>query len=219
MHTQLVEKVTANVSFSATGTINAYAVTITKGTGVSEVYLSTSSGATSGYVSGTNFNYNSTVYGFAKLKEGYNAASGWTLVSGTANSTGAIYCIGSKKVTTSGAALGTATATIKTFTLTLSAGTGISKVYYRIGSSGSFTEKSSGTVSVNYGSAVYGYATPSTEYNYTNNSSSNPYTISSKVTGNISYSPTGTRKTFTYTTGTLPTGVASITAYRKSLEW
>ena len=30
---------------------------------------------------------------------GFNAASGWTLVSGTANSANAIYRVGSKKVT------------------------------------------------------------------------------------------------------------------------
>ena len=45
--------------------VSTYAVTIAAGTGVSSVYLSTTSTATSGSASGTKFNYNATVYGFA----------------------------------------------------------------------------------------------------------------------------------------------------------
>ena len=179
-YTTLTTSATGNLSFSPVGTINKYGATIAAGTGISAVYTSTSSTATSGNASGYHYNYGTTVYGFAKLKEGYNAASGWTLVSGTANSTNAIYCIGSKTIGTSGAAFGTVTATLRTYTITFTKGTGISTIYYKL-DSGSWTAWSgSGTVSVNYGQAVYCYATPSTGYSYTYSSSSNAYTVSGK---------------------------------------
>ena len=73
-------------------------VTITNGTGVKSVYLSTSSTATSGSLSGTEFTNGSTVYGFAELAKGYKSKSGWSKVSGTADTEGAKYRIGSKTV-------------------------------------------------------------------------------------------------------------------------
>ena len=60
----------------------------------------------------------------------------------------------------------------KTYKLTITKGTGISKIYYKLGS-GSWTAWSSGTVSVTHGTAVYCYATPSTGYSYQYNSTSN----------------------------------------------
>ncbi len=72
-----------------------YAATIAAGTGVSSVYLSTSSSATSGSSSGTKFENGKTVYGFAVLKDGYNPASGWTKVSGNKYRVGSRYIDGS----------------------------------------------------------------------------------------------------------------------------
>ena len=91
---------TVNVNFTdlklelLTGAATS-AVTISNGTGVSSVYLSSSNSATSGSSSGSQFDDGSTVYGFAVLKKGYSAPSAWTLVSGTANTEGAKYRVGS----------------------------------------------------------------------------------------------------------------------------
>lgn len=93
-----------------------YPVAITAGTGVSSVYLSNSSTATSGSASGGEFNEGSTVYGFAVLAKGYNAPSSWALVSGTANTAGAKYRVGS--VTAGSGNFGTQNATLATYTIT-----------------------------------------------------------------------------------------------------
>ena len=63
------------------GSINVfylyYAVTISAGTGVLRVFLSTNSQATSGYSSGTKFKKGTTVYAFAALNTaGYSAPYG-----------------------------------------------------------------------------------------------------------------------------------------------
>ncbi|MDY6367686.1 MAG: InlB B-repeat-containing protein [Clostridia bacterium] len=100
-------------------------VSITAGTGVKSVYMSTSSTATSGDSSGTEYADGTTVYGFAKLDKGYSAKSGWTLVSGTANTENAIYRVGSKKISSSQKSFGTisADATSYTISYTLNGGT------------------------------------------------------------------------------------------------
>ncbi|MBQ9520345.1 MAG: InlB B-repeat-containing protein [Acholeplasmatales bacterium] len=94
------------------------AVTISAGTGIKSVYLSTSSTATSGSASGTKFNDGTTVYGFAKLNKGYSKPSNasWTLVSGTANTENAIYRVGSK--TAGSANFGTINATANVYNIT-----------------------------------------------------------------------------------------------------
>ena len=100
-------------------------VSITAGTGVKSVYMSTSSTAKSGDSSGTEYADGTTVYGFAKLDKGYSAKSSWTLVSGTANAENAIYRVGSKKISNSQKSFGTisADATSYTITYTLNGGT------------------------------------------------------------------------------------------------
>lgn len=80
-------------------TTKKYPVTITAGTGVSSVYLSTSSTATSGSASGTEYDYGTTVYGFIEIADGYYVNNpNYTLVSGTEYEAGAIYRIGSVEV-------------------------------------------------------------------------------------------------------------------------
>ena len=100
-------------------------VSITAGTGVKSVYMSTSSTATSGDSSGTQYADGTTVYGFAKLNKGYSAQSGWTLVSGTANAENAIYRVGSKTISNSQKSFGTisADATSYSISYTLNGGT------------------------------------------------------------------------------------------------
>lgn len=180
--------------------VNTYAVTIAAGTGVSSVYLSTSSTATSGSASGTKFNYNSTVYGFAKLSTGYSAPSGWTLVSGTANSNGAIYRVGSK-VVTSAQNFGTVSATVNTYAVTIAKGTGVSAVYLSTNSNA--TSGSASGTKFNYGSTVYAFATLSSGY-----SASSGWTLVSGSTYRVS---SKTVSTSGNDFGTITAGLSSYT--------
>lgn len=121
-----------DINLYAKYTANKYGVTISAGTGISSVYLSSSSTATSGSDSGTKFAMDSTVYGFAVLKAGYKAKDGWSLVDGTPDTSGAKYRIGSGTVTTSGYAFGSIAATAQTYTITvnLDDGSGVSSSSY-----------------------------------------------------------------------------------------
>ncbi|MBQ9514279.1 MAG: uL15 family ribosomal protein, partial [Clostridia bacterium] len=94
-------------------------VSITAGTGVKSVYMSTSSTATSGDSSGTQYADGTKVYGFATIADGYNPQSGWTLVSGKT------YCVGSKTISSSQKSFGTVSAQLATYTIsyTLNGGT------------------------------------------------------------------------------------------------
>ena len=92
-------------------------VKVAAGTGINSVYLSTNQNATSGSASGTKFNSGSTVYAFAKLAKGYKHKSGWTRVSGTEDTEGAIYRVSSKSVGTSTVDFGTISADLITYTI------------------------------------------------------------------------------------------------------
>ena len=94
--------------------INTVKVTATAGTGVSSVYLSKDQNATSGSASGTSFDKGDTVYAFATLMDGYKRPNtGWQLVSGTADSEGAIYRVTSYTMGTSDYNFGTINANFK----------------------------------------------------------------------------------------------------------
>lgn len=71
----------------------------TKDKGMNYCFLSLYEDARSEYRVGERFNVGRTVYGFVKLKYGYNADESWTLVSGEPNTEGAIYRIGSVYIT------------------------------------------------------------------------------------------------------------------------
>ena len=103
----------------------AQQVNVTKGTGVKSVYLSDTSTATSGSASGTSFGSGVTVYAFAELAKGYKSKSGWTKVSGTADTEGAKYRVSSQTVGTSTIDFGTISADLITYSIsyTLNNGT------------------------------------------------------------------------------------------------
>ena len=91
-----------------------YTVSITKGTGIESVYLSTNQNATSGDASGAAYDNSTKVYGFAVLKEGYRVSnSSWVLVSGTKDAAGSIYRIGQKTLNGSNQNFGTVNALAK----------------------------------------------------------------------------------------------------------
>ena len=94
--------------------VTAQPVTIVAGTGINSVYLSENASAKSGSASGTAFDLGKTVYGFVKLKPGYSAPSGWTLVDSSTSA----YRVGSKTVGESGASFGTQNANLITYTIT-----------------------------------------------------------------------------------------------------
>ena len=93
------------------------AVSISAATGVKSVYLSKTSTATSGSASGTKFNDGDTVYGFAELAAGYKHPSGWTKVSGTDDTEGAKYRVGSITVSKTTTSISYTAPTAKTKTL------------------------------------------------------------------------------------------------------
>ena len=100
-------------------------VTITAGTGIKSAYLSNTETATSGSVSGSGFDEESTVYGFVELKAGYIAPSDWTLISGTADTEDAIYRVASSTINGAAVDFGTFNATPKTKTITLDSNGGV----------------------------------------------------------------------------------------------
>ncbi|MBR1747551.1 MAG: InlB B-repeat-containing protein, partial [Clostridia bacterium] len=117
------------------------AVTVGAGTGVKEVFLSSAQSGSPVAASGSKFAENTTVYAFAKLAKGYQAQSGWGLVSGNENSEDAVYRTGSKKITTSSKDFGTINAAIKTRTIALNGNgiendTSITLVYDQANSAG-----------------------------------------------------------------------------------
>lgn len=93
--------------------IKTAACSITAGEGVSGAFVSSDQNAVTGSTSAT-FDKGTKIYGFVTLKEGYKAMSSWTLVSGTADTTGAIYRVGTKTMGESDISFGTISAATKT---------------------------------------------------------------------------------------------------------
>ena len=171
-----------DITITYNWTANSYPVTVTAGTGLSSVYLSTNLNATSGSPSGTTFQYGTSVFAFAVLQEGYhkpNAYPDWVLVSGTAGQAGAKYrVIGYRVNSTSGVDFGTINAVINTYTLTINVPSHITRVYYKVNGASSWSNTTATTtVSFNYGTDIYWYAVAESGYRTTYNSSSNYATI------------------------------------------
>ena len=88
---------TITVTTSRTWTQSS--VSISRGTGVSQVYLSTDPNATSGSAPGSSFNIGETVYGFAKFNAEYIPSTlNYQKISGTIGRSGVIYRVGSLTV-------------------------------------------------------------------------------------------------------------------------
>lgn len=99
--TNTVSTVTRDYTWAPTVEANTYTVKCASELiGLSNVYLNTSSNATSGS-SSLGVPYNGTVYGFAVLDSYVSdyQISNWALISGTAGAPGAIYRVGSKTIT------------------------------------------------------------------------------------------------------------------------
>lgn len=178
------QTITATTSRSLT----IWHVYITAGDGISSVYLSTSSTATSGDSSGAYFQYGSTVYGFVVLAQYFRVPTdgSWTLISGTANETGAKYRVGSLTVQANdNNNFGTINAIRKTTHMDLIVNTGVDKIYYRSPSTGSYTAYSSTDYITGYYGYTYDwYATAKSGYVLTGTTSG-----SGTITGTVRISP------------------------------
>lgn len=166
-----------NYSWTPTVVGNGYAVTITAGAGISSVYLSNSSTAASGSASGTKFPYGSTVYGFVALKRDLLASitipSTWVAVGSGDSLT---YRVGSGTVTASGHSFGTINATLASYAVTVTAGTGITKVYLSANPNDTGGTTSPSSAPFYAGTTVYAFAhvntaayTPLASWSYVGN--------------------------------------------------
>ena len=139
------------------GSINvfypSYAVTISAGTGIKSVFLSTDQNALSGSPSGTKFKKGTKVYAFAALNTaGYNAPSSWSYIGN-----GNIYRVGSATVN-SAYNFGTISAERDAGPCTVKCSTnriGLQSVYLSTSPEATF---GSSSLSVVPGKTVYGFA-------------------------------------------------------------
>ena len=83
-----------------------------------------------------------------------------------------------------------------TYNLTLSKGTGVSTIYYRVNGSTNYSSSTtSKTVAVKYGTTYYYYGVPQTGYTMNSCTSSSP--CSGTMTGSVTKTLTASRKTYT----------------------
>ena len=131
----------------------SYAVTISAGTGIKSVFLSTDQNALSGSPSGTKFKKGTKVYAFAALNTaGYKAPSNWSYIGN-----GNIYRVGSITVN-SAYNFGTINAETVSGPCTVKCSSdliGLQSVYLSASSEARFGSKS---LNVTPGNTVYGFA-------------------------------------------------------------
>ena len=158
-------KTASNHTLYAQWTLNKYTLTLTKSTGVSTIYYKIN-GDTS-YTSATSTQNLSINYGTTYTYYGV-ASTGYTISSCT-ESNPCTYTMGA------GAVSKTLSATLNKYTLTLTKGTGISTIYYKINGASSYSSvTSTQSLSVNYGTTYTYYGVASTGYVMTTCTESNP---------------------------------------------
>ena len=124
----------ATKTLYAKWTINSHAVTISAGSGVTGVYLSTANntGSASGDSSGTSYNYNTTVYAYATLRAGWAKQDGWVQIGETND-----YRVGTYNLGDAAYNFGSISAKAVSYTITynVNGGTSISNTSYTISAS------------------------------------------------------------------------------------
>ena len=194
-------------------TVAKYNLTLTKGTGISIMYYkingSNTSASTTNISITVSVNEGSTYYYYGIASAGYamNSCSLSNPCSGT---------MGASAVTK------TLTASANSYNLTLSKGTGVSTIYYRVNGATNYSSSTaSKTVAVKYGTTYYYYGTASTGYSMSSCTSSSPCsgtmgagavtksltataisTIYYKINGASSYTSSSTNKTLSVKYGT-----------------
>lgn len=156
----------------------------------------------------------STIYGGDQLYWTATAASGYNDPTVTYPSTSNPYTVDNSNVANTSYVTAGAQ---QSYTYTINAmPTGIASIScYRKPWNGSSYSLFTGST-IYGGDKLYWTATASAGYNnpvVAYNSSANPYTVAANVS-NTTYVSAGSPKSYTYTRGTLPTGVASITCYK-----
>ena len=173
--------------------VNSYTLSITKGTGVSTIYYKVN-GASSWTSTTSSTSVSGVKYGTA-VTYYYTVSTGYT-ASKTCTSSSP--CTLSSSVT-SNLTL-SPTATLNTYTMTVTKNTGVNTIYYKVNGASSWTSTTSSTSvsGVKYGTAVTYYYTVNTGYTASKTcTSSSPCTLSSSVTSNLTLSPTATLNTYT----------------------
>ena len=215
-----IYKTTGSKTLYAKWTANKYKLTLTKGTGIGTIYYKIN--GASAYTSATatttlDVNYDSTYYYYGV------ALTGYTYTKCTESSP----C--SAKMGAE-AASQTLTGTISKYKLTLTKGTGIGTIYYKINGASTYTSTTAtATLNVNYGSTYYYYGVASTGYTYTACTASSPCSgkmgssavnktlsaniISYKVTLTVSGGAGSTSKNINYNSSGTFTGVKPNSGY------
>ena len=184
-----IYKTTGSKTLYAKWTANKYKLTLTKGTGIGTIYYKIN--GASAYTSATatttlDVNYDSTYYYYGV------ALTGYTYTKCTESSP----C--SAKMGAE-AASQTLTGTISKYKLTLTKGTGIGTIYYKINGASTYTSTTAtATLNVNYDSTYYYYGVASTGYTYTACTASSPCSGKMGTTA-VSQTLTGTINTYKVT--------------------
>lgn len=145
------------VTISAPST---HKLTLIKGTGVGNIYYKVNGASSYTAMSKNLFKVSLDVtYGTTYYYYGTVSSRGYTLNSCT-SSNPCSGTMGASDVTK------TLSATPKKYSITLEKGTGVDKIYYKIGSAGSYTNttNSSVTFSADFNETIYYYGTPLTGY-------------------------------------------------------
>ena len=170
-------------------TLSQYKLTLTKGTGVSAIYYKINGASSYTKVTATtalNVNYNSKYYYYAEALTGYsiNSCTASTPCEGT---------MGSSAVNK------TLSATPNKYTLTLTKGTGVSTIYYKVNGASTFTSTSAtSALQVTYGTSFEYYGVASTGYTYTGCTASSPCKGTIPAS-NMSFTLTGTINSYKVT--------------------
>ena len=170
-----------NITLYAVWEEDVYSLTLSKNSGVSRIYYRegtsgsyTSSSSTvsiNNITSGTKYYYYGTAY------------SGYEMNSCTSSSPCSVTVTSNVSRTLYASATSTED---DTYMFTLSRGTGVDKMYYRKGSSGSYTQTSGYSVlitSIDYGTTYYYYGTASSGYTMDSCTSSSPCSV--RITSDI----------------------------------
>lgn len=181
-------------------TVAKYNLTLTKGTGIYIMYYkingSNTSASTTNISITVSVNEGSTYYYYGIASAGYamNSCSLSNPCSGT---------MGASAVTK------TLTASANSYNLTLSKGTGVSTIYYRVNGATNYSSSTaSKTVAVKYGTTYYYYGTASTGYSMSSCTSSSPCSGTMGV-GAVTKSLTATANSYNLTLNK-GTGVSTI---------
>ena len=179
---------TSAVTKTLSASVNSYNLTLSKGTGVGIIYYRIN-GATS-YSSTTSsktlsVNYGTTYYYYGVASTGYKMSS----------CTSTSPCSGTMGASTTSRTL---SASVNSYSLTLSKGTGVSTIYYRINGATTYTSTtSSKTLSVNYGTTYYYYGIAATGYGMSSCTSTLPCSgtmgtsaVTKTLSANVTYTVT-----------------------------